>query len=493
MAMLGFGGCETQDLTEFSATSGTCSMSTSVKRNGTASFRTNPATTATGFGTFTGVDAEGLNGTAWSANPGYIRTYLYIATAPASASEECFSIRSSAALKLAVRVTSARVLAVYAADGTTLLGTGTTVLLLNTWYRIEVSAANGTSAAYSLYIDGNLELSGTGNLAATNVATLRLGKGTNRNGQSVDFYHDDWCVSDTSFIGPGECRAMALDGNGTYTALTGTYTDYDETPSNGDTDYVSTAAAGAETATCASASASGISGRINGVKACIQARFVSGVGGAATSIRLRSASTNSDSTLHTSDTAYELLTKYYTTDPATSLAWSPAALDGVEVGCAIDAAIGADTVRMTYARVHVDCTPDTPIAGACGHVMAARTINMRAYVVQWTSTTAGAASYECSNRLGTAIHGRLHKVVTIPSPGLAPTANYDITLDGETGSDVLQGTCANRSASAVQAVYPASTLTSSAALQLSHGGRYVLSVTNAGSLKSGTVVLYVVG
>lgn len=74
---------------EFVTKSGTVSASSTTKRSGGYAFRTNPTTTAVGWGRMGGHDASGVKGD-YSAATAYFRWYFYVATLPASGSEPIF-------------------------------------------------------------------------------------------------------------------------------------------------------------------------------------------------------------------------------------------------------------------------------------------------------------------------------------------------------------------------------------------------------------------
>lgn len=99
----------------------------------------------------------------------------------------------------------------------------------------------------------------------------------------------------------------------------------------------------------------------------------------------------------------------------------------------------------------------------------------------WTSTAGGAADLITTNDYC----GQVLALVTDPDGSAAPTDDYDVTITDSEGYDVLQGAGADRDTANTETATPAKT---SVAF-----GKLTLNVTNAGSAKSGTAVLYILG
>ena len=117
---------------------------------------------------------------------------------------------------------------------------------------------------------------------------------------------------------------------------------------------------------------------------------------------------------------------------------------------------------------------------------------IRKYVFSWTSDASGDVSGTVSTYF---ISGTIVKAVFVPgSGGVAPTANYDVTLLDEQGADVLGGQGANRSATLPEAAAPGvllcdGTVVGVAPMQVDN--QLELRVANAGSAKQGSLRLYV--
>lgn len=373
MATLNLTGFETGDNSE-GTLAGTASIQSTTVRTGAYALQCNPTTTGTGSYTLQGITAAtGLTGT-FSAATLYSRFYFRFATAPASGDEEIFVARGTAgAQKLSLRLTSALKLAAY--DTTpTIISTGATVLSANTWYRIEVQSGTGT-AAWAVKIDGNAEINATTAQGATNHGSIGLGKRTDRNGQTVNFFFDDVLLSDSALPGAGECHVMTPNAAGNAQTWTrggpdsgANWDQVDEVPPVS-TDYlVSTLSIGdAETEGMNSATYSGISGTIASAKPLIRAIRDSSVNGAIT-MRARAGSTNSDAASNAAiTTANQTVAQILDTNPATSLAWTAGGLDGLEVGAVEQSNAANSASRMFSACAMVDCVPIAPVADFTGN------------------------------------------------------------------------------------------------------------------------------
>jgi len=362
LAILNFCGFESGDSSELNATTGTFSIQNSTVRSGEYALRCNPDTTAVGRVTIVGLTAAGQQ-QAYSQATVYCRFYFRYATKPAANDEEIFTFFTGAgAMKLALRLDSAGKLVVYDRSNTK-IATGATVLSANTWYRIEITSASSATAAYELRIDGSTELSGTLDTIATNHGQIRLGKNSDRNGQSVDLFYDDVLIDSAAFPGAGSVHRMDANTDGTYTAWTSSngvltpniYTELLPVPHDSDLGYITTSSSGAAfTAQLESATEAGISGVVKAVKSVAIVRDEGGV--SSISIRLRSGSTDDDTTANDPGASYTARQKLYETDPATSAVWNTSALDSLQVGVVSAAAVA---LRCTSAWAMVAASPET--------------------------------------------------------------------------------------------------------------------------------------
>jgi hypothetical protein len=124
-----------------------------------------------------------------------------------------------------------------------------------------------------------------------------------------------------------------------------------------------------------------------------------------------------------------------------------------------------------------------PHAQAAGTVTSVEVTaaSVRKITWSWLSTAGGAADGTTT----AVFDGELLGLTTIPAGGgSAPTDDYDITVTDADGHDVLLGAGANRDTANTEHVAKAS-------LGGVAGSKLTLNITNAGSAKSGTVILRV--
>jgi len=216
---------------EWYSYNGTVSIDGTTKRSGRYALRANP-TSSTGYAEF-----------IWKSNVvttgnRYYRVYLYIATAP-SVDANIMGEYGGSSDGFYVVLTTARTLELY---GDTQLGsTGTTVLALNTWYRIEFEGKYSSSAvANELFIDGVSEI--TGSIAQSSVMDrFRCGISTSC---TADLYFDDVSIADDAHTGAGNVVTIFPDADGdenTVTRNSGTnnyYTYIDDNPPDDATTYL---------------------------------------------------------------------------------------------------------------------------------------------------------------------------------------------------------------------------------------------------------------
>ena len=116
-----------------------------------------------------------------------------------------------------------------------------------------------------------------------------------------------------------------------------------------------------------------------------------------------------------------------------------------------------------------------------------RQARVQVYTIPWTAD--GAGSY---TETITGVNGVLLRVAT--DPGNGPTDNYDVTLTDVAGVDVLAGRGADRDTAVSEhfcPLAPASDGVTATAVPVAVAGDLVLSITNAGAAKTGTVYLFV--
>ena len=224
---------------------------------------------------------------------------------------------------------------------TTVIGTSTTPIPLNTWCRIEFRLlVNNTTGVAQLKIDGTQEVDFSGDTQATANANLqRLHFG--RAGSSsfpLQGYFDDLAINDTggalnnSWPGSSGILARTPNGAGYYTQLTPSaglnYECVDEMPPN-ITDYVSGASANLKDSYIKAPL--GTTGVVRAVQFnCYAAQGEAGTSGIASLVR------RSGVDYQGADQATAVAWKNYRemleTDPSTAAAWTVAGVDAAEIG-----------------------------------------------------------------------------------------------------------------------------------------------------------------
>lgn len=337
----------------------TASVQSTVKRTGTYAALCNPTTTNRGYVEVQMPSTTTGGMTIFNKATIYGKFHFRFPSGglPASGSEpivQCLTTGSN--LKLEIRIDSSGNLSAYN-SALTLLGTGATTLAPDTWYRIEIKCETGTSNAYELKIDGVTELSSSSaNLHATNHGTFRIGKGTDRNGQSVSYYIDDVVVRDDAFHGDSEIKVLTPTGNASTMQWSGSYTAVDEIPRSLADWVTSTAPDDVALFAFADAASAGISGTINAV-AVNTISVEDSAGTSSAFVRMKSGATNADTTpveLTSPGTAGQLVL-LRETDPNTSAAWTTSGVDAVEGGM-VENTTSAIRVRCYWVALMVDYT-----------------------------------------------------------------------------------------------------------------------------------------
>src|SRR5439155_6022909 len=99
--------------------------------------------------------------------------------------------------KCALHLNSAGKLMFYNIAGT-LLATGTTALVSGQAYTISAKIGTGSNAAWEVRINGNVEMSGTGNLGTNNNGSIKLGGGS---AYTTNYYYDDVAIASQGYPG----------------------------------------------------------------------------------------------------------------------------------------------------------------------------------------------------------------------------------------------------------------------------------------------------
>lgn len=349
---------------------GTASIQSTTKRSGNYALRVNPTTTGTGAvfiskQVFTDWLSSPLT-TAFNLSTVHVRFYFLVATAPSSYEQ---ATNTQPADKAAIYVQSSGagfIFRVKDSGGTNY--DNATILNLNQWYRIEMTIGNGVGTGTIILLVDGVQWVNTVTANTTNVFMdfFKLGKVADTNGQSVDFFYDDVSIDDAALPGPGSIVMLYPNAAGTDQTWTvnGAATHFgcvdDWNRQNGDDDettYLSVSLSGtqAEENSCLDFTGNFSAQSIVCLLAVLVQRNSSGSVNVGTP-RLRSASTNSDGTAYNPGAAYTTRYRLFTTDPATSAAWTASGLDSVQIGF-VKTQSQARAMRMTASAVIVEYVP----------------------------------------------------------------------------------------------------------------------------------------
>lgn len=259
------------------------------------------------------------------------------------ASAQLLQLRDDATTQVDVRTDSSGHL-ICTRNGTQIGSAGATVLAVNTWYYVEFSATiNASTGSFAIKLNGVSEVSGSGlNTKNTANATANRAYFTG----AADMGFDDLYVSDSGFAGPIRIVGLAPNGNGNSSALVGSdgnstdnYLLIDEKIasnfSNADTDYVESDVVGNKD-TYALANLPTVPTAVLGVTVHIVAKATD-AGARSIAPVLRSGGADYDGTSQTLASSYLDYSEIFTTDPATSAAWTESAINGLEVGMKVAA------------------------------------------------------------------------------------------------------------------------------------------------------------
>ena len=357
--ILNFFGFETGDGTEAYQASTNATYSTSTKRSGAYALRLQSAGVTSASYVFANQELSGLKSVNTTSNNVYATYHMNLASAP-SAKVLNFLIynRTLPVARINIEANNTLTLEYYNSGNViTAVGSASTVLPLNTWHKVELSATNMStpgSSTIELRLNGVVVASAS-NLTLSNASSpfgrVQLGSGATN--IVLDYYLDDIAVSDTSYPGGGSVLMMEPDSAGTYStgyAAVGAGSQVaavTETPSDGATSYIeSTALGDVITLNLQSAASAGVNQPIGAVKTVYNAPSTSSQ--AVMQTRLRSGSTNSDGYSKT-DVAGGY-SQIFNTDPNTGSAWTTNALDALQIG-ALNNSTGTTRITIMNAMV----------------------------------------------------------------------------------------------------------------------------------------------
>lgn len=374
----GFELQSTTSLVEWDTTTGSPTISTTIKRSGQASLRCNPsATTAYISHQFKPPIESSPNDKV------YIRFYLYIASAPAALTQIMIGRDTNWPVnRVGIRLNANRTLELWDEDQGVQLGSDSSALNLNQWYRIEVKFDNSdsTSAAIIAYIDGVEFARGSRFGSAAEPNLIRLGVITSA---TCDLYFDDVAINtgsgsfQTSLPGEGSIvhlkpNATGDNSGGTYTGATTGWECLDEVPPDEATTYVAlTATSQILDVNLESSASVGIESNDTIKLVQVGARWRAASAAACTLItRIKSQSggtllesaaiTKNTTAWHSHDDTVPRvykLTSY--TDPQTGGSWTPSLLDTTQIGIRSTDTTPNPQVTTLWALVEYQDAPPT--------------------------------------------------------------------------------------------------------------------------------------
>lgn len=235
-------------------------------------------------------------------------------------------------------------LAVYANGGSTLVGTGTTPIAMNTWYYVELKiVVAGASGSCELHVNG---LSSPAEIPATtgNFGTNNIGRfSMQRNGNNQsDVCGDDWYILDltgpapqNNFLGDVTVETLMPNGDGAHTAWVPTpvgthWNKENEIPPDNDTTYVSSSNPG-DLDTYTVTPLAQPTGAVYGVMTNLYARKNDAAVHTIAPVIRQSGTDNIGATTVGLSTSYLWYRQLYPLD-TTGAAWTPTSVDNAEYG-----------------------------------------------------------------------------------------------------------------------------------------------------------------
>ena len=362
------------------------------------------------------VDGGG-SGTRWEKQitgsnvngPWYIRSRIYIATIGTGASYSNGNIiltanSDSGTPTISIRLNTDGSLALW--DSTVKIGSNSSVLSTNTWYRVEVYVFNNTGTGKleaTARIDGSDFATTTTSTNTGTLQFLRCGEMMGTAGTPTDIYYDDIAVNDTTDPGngtqmswPGDSKIVHIhpDGDGynkqwqsqaSGTQGTSTFGAIDEITPNDETDYNKRTTNSPTTTpiddwTFGSSSDAGINSydTINLISVGQRAGATSATAtGRNVKLRIKSASGGSvqatgnidisvNGWLTNNDGSPKVYQLNSYTDPTTGVAWTPTGTNSIDnMQCGYQAGTSStNEIRITTLWALVDYTPGTPPASS---------------------------------------------------------------------------------------------------------------------------------
>lgn len=306
----------------------------------------------------------------------YVREYIYITTAPSSQVDILKFVNSSAQNKISIRLNTNRTLQAYNEEDSATIGSASSALSLNRWYRLELKVDTTTLSATTVdaLLDGSSFVSSTANLAA---GINRIVIGSNVVTTTYSIFLDDIAINDSSgsfqnsWPGQGKIIHLRPNAAGDNTAWTGAYTDVDEvTPDDTTTKLSSNTLDQIEDMNIDSPSMMGdqdtvnvvaVGVRYNGVGASLNASFVLRIKASASgTVEESSAIAPTNATWVTNANAeprnYTLV--LYDLPGASTTAWTKNDLEQAQIGVRLSAT-STNAAQVSTLWASVDYVPVT--------------------------------------------------------------------------------------------------------------------------------------
>lgn len=362
-----FTGFEVGSVQEFYASSGTPSFSGSPCRSGgsfSLSVTSGPSVCYVELTPPVSGQAD-LGGTIGSQS-GYFAFYFRYVVKASTGSETIAEIRTSLGVVLRLELDTTGVLKLY--DSTdTLIDTGTTVLLADTWYRIDVGVVVDASDTCTVKLEETEELSGTGTFhtGAAQIRGLRLGRTYLRSANLVSYVYDDAVMLTGDWMNSGSFHVStripwSVEVAGDWTDPSITQDDLpgeiDEAPPDDATSYCRGGASDTE----ARFEGSIVQG-ISDVYAVMHLFVAAYTGGGSIDGTLVSGFTAVEANGGPPGSgAYAGFSQVFAMDPATAIAWTVDGANAVRWGFSNPL---SQAIRVTAARVHLLHGPITDLSG----------------------------------------------------------------------------------------------------------------------------------
>lgn len=329
---------------EVAGVAGTVAFSTTQWRYGGYSLRINVATGGSGYAQLGGVAATGATFSAIGRTGAtHYQFYFYCATLPTGNTLIGWVSNSAGTMVLRVYIKSNGEIYLENGSGVT-SANSSSAISTGVWYRLNLEVTSNATSTLTVQVDNSTILTSSGvSVTAANVTQDFIQLGTSVSSGAVDFYYDDVTIGTTGPVGPGGVLWMYPDAAGTYPTAGGwaggtgsTHLECDDQVSDGDTTYIGATATDDNTArTFNIISTSGVGftyGPVFAAKLYAVCRTASATGTSVVGLRIRSSTTDLDTTgveWTTSYTGYCLL---ITTDPNGGGALTRTVLDSLQIG-----------------------------------------------------------------------------------------------------------------------------------------------------------------